>query len=120
MGAATSCGIYVDKYLRIGYANDTEAVKKVQSFLNMYQNAGLVVDGAYGPLTEAAVRVFQLTRNTNVLTPWDISQSTGIFYLTTQTETNNIMCPELELPIPSPLINWSQNNTVTLPPPLAL
>jgi hypothetical protein len=120
LGASTSCGIYVDKYLRIGYVNDVEAVKKVQSFLNMYMNAGLVVDGFYGPLTEGAVRQFQLARNPNVLTPWGITESTGIFYLTTQTETNNIMCPPLELPIPSPLINWSQNNTVTLPPPLPL
>ena len=106
LGAETSCGIYVEKYLRKGYDNNVEAVRKVQTFLNDYMQAGLVVDGVYGSRTESAVRAFQLRHTDKVLTPWGITASTGIFYITTQTEVNNIMCPPLNIPIPSNLINF--------------
>jgi len=106
LGAQSSCGIYVEKFLRVGYDNNVEAVVKVQTFLNSYMNAGLRVDGIYGSKTEAAVRAFQLKHADKILTPWGITASTGIFYLTTQTEVNNIMCPTLNLPIPSNLINF--------------
>jgi hypothetical protein len=118
LGEETSCGIYVEKYLRIGYDNNVQDVVKVQNFLNMYMNAGLKVDGIYGPKTEAAVRNFQIARAENVLAPWSIAEATGIFYLTTQTEVNNIMCPDLGLDIPSPLINWSINGGVDKPAPM--
>jgi peptidoglycan hydrolase-like protein with peptidoglycan-binding domain len=107
LGAQTSCGIYVDKYLRKGYDNDVETVKKVQTFLNDYMKLKLVVDGIYGPKTETAIRAFQLVRKDRILSPWGITASTGIFYLTTQTEVNNIMCPDLNLPIPLNLINFT-------------
>jgi len=106
LGAETSCGIYVEKYLRVGYNNNVEAVKKVQIFLNNYMNAGLVVDGIYGLRTEAAVKAFQFAHKDKILTPWGISAPTGIFYITTQIEVNNIMCPTLNIPIPSNLMNF--------------
>lgn len=107
LGEQTSCGIYVDKFLRKGLkTNNVEAVKKVQTFLNDYMHESLTVDGIYGSKTEAAVNRFQLTYKDKILTPWGISAPTGIFYLTTQTEVNNIMCPPLNLPIPSNLINF--------------
>ena len=56
-----------------------------------------------------AVKTFQLARKENVLNPWGISAPTGIFYLTTQTEVNNIMCPDLNLAIPTYLINFTPN-----------
>ena len=107
LGAQTSCGIYVDKYLRKGYNNNVEAVKKVQLFLNDYLKLKLEVDGIYGSKTEEAVRVFQILHKDKILTPWGVTASTGIFYLTTQTEVNNIMCPDLNLQIPSNLINFT-------------
>lgn len=116
LGEETSCGINIDKYLRIGHANDPETVKKVQNFLNFYLNKNLSVDGIYGTATEAAVREFQILRSDNVLDPWGIEEPTGIFYLTTQTEVNNILCPDLNIAIPNPLINWSINPYVVLPP----
>jgi hypothetical protein len=111
LGAETSCGIYVDKFLRKGYANNVDSVKKVQNFLNKYTTANLVVDGVYGERTEAAVKVFQLAHKDKILTPWKIAEPTGIFYLTTQTEVNNIMCPTLGLPIPTNLIQFKENPT---------
>lgn len=100
LGASTSCGIYIDKFLRKGYKNDTEAVKKLQKFLNDYMKAGIKEDGNYGSTTEKAVKKFQSRQSGNVLNPWGFKGPTGIFYLTTQTEVNNIMCPDLKLPIP--------------------
>lgn len=38
---------------------DTQAVINVQTALNTLETAGLKVDGAYGPLTKAAVTAFQ-------------------------------------------------------------
>jgi len=112
LGASTTCGIYVDKYLRKGYANNVEAVKKVQKFLNDYTDAGLTEDGIFGAGTEQALKKFQLQHADKILNPWSIAEPTGIFYLTTQTEVNNIMCPDLGLPIPTTLIPFSQNRSV--------
>ena len=67
----------------------------------------LVVDGIYGLKTEEAVRSFQILRKDKVLTPWEIAPSTGIFYITTLIEVNNIMCPDLNLQIPSNLKNFT-------------
>lgn len=39
-----------------------EAVAKMQEHLNALAAAGLSIDGAYGPLTEAAVRKFQMSQ----------------------------------------------------------
>lgn len=100
LGAETSCGIYVDKFIRKGYKNDTSAVSKVQKFLNDYLQARLKEDGKYGSKTESWVKKFQSAHKDKILIPWNLKSPTGIFYLTTQTEVNNIMCPDLKLPIP--------------------
>jgi hypothetical protein len=110
LGAETSCGIYVDKFARKGYkTNDLDAVKKVQQFLNDYMQAGLTVDGVFGSKTETFIKKFQLAHADKILTPWKITKPTGIFYITTQAELNNTMCPTLALPIPSNLIPFSKN-----------
>lgn len=100
LGASTQCGIYIDKFLRRGYDNNVEAVKKLQQFLNDYMKAGLTVDGNFGLQTEIALKKFQAAYPGTVLSPWGFKKPTGIFYLTTQTQVNNIMCPDLKLPIP--------------------
>jgi len=100
LGAETSCGIYVDKFLRRGYKNDTEAVKKLQKFLNDYMKSGLKEDGKFGLSTEKALKKFQSKHADKILNPWGFKAPTGIFYITTQTEVNNIMCPDLKLQIP--------------------
>ena len=91
--------------------NNAAAVKKLQQFLNDNTNVTpkLVVDGIFGEKTEAAVKAFQLAHKKTVLDPWHLSGPTGIFYLTTQTELNNIFCPDLELPVPTNLIPYEQN-----------
>ncbi|MGI8808315.1 MAG: Gmad2 immunoglobulin-like domain-containing protein [Acidimicrobiales bacterium] len=47
--------------LRVG--SEGEPVTRLQALLNVASGAGLVEDGAFGPLTEAAVTDFQVTRH---------------------------------------------------------
>ncbi|MBP7831587.1 MAG: peptidoglycan-binding protein [Candidatus Pacebacteria bacterium] len=108
LGAST-CGVYLKDYLRFGYQNDAEEVKKLQTFLNTYLGTTLTVSGTFDTATEAAVRTFQSKEQIFVLTPWNISATTGIVYLTTKTRINNLSCSTLNAPIPSPLVNWSAN-----------
>lgn len=108
LGAETSCGIYVDKFVRRGYKNDVDTVKKIQKFLNDYMKAGIKEDGKYGKTTEAWVKKFQTKHSDKILSPWGFNGPTGIFYVTTQTAVNNIMCPDLNLGIP-PLIPFETN-----------
>jgi len=79
--------------------------------LNDNMNSGLVLDNIFGPNTEAALKAFQLAHADKILAPWKLTKPTGIFYLTTQTEVNNIMCPDLNLPIPA-LVPYGQNPLV--------
>ncbi len=113
LGAETSCGLYLHSFIRLGYKkNDASEVRKLQTFLNDYQHANLPVTGYYGLMTERAVRKFQVAHPAKILTPWDLTEGTGIVYLTTKQEINNIMCPALNLPIPTNLIPFSQNPEV--------
>lgn len=112
LGAETSmCTWDVNTYMRKGYKNDPTQVMILQrDLLNGYMNAGVVVDGIYGPSTEAAVKAFQLAKGDKIIKPWyNLFQPTGIFYKTTLVEAKNTICPDEILPIPTDLIDWSQN-----------
>ncbi|MDE2399779.1 MAG: DUF11 domain-containing protein [Patescibacteria group bacterium] len=110
LGAETSCGIYLDKYLKMGKKNNNvAAVKKVQKFLNDFLKAGIKEDGVFGAQTDKNVKAFQLAHKDKILTPWNLKIPTGIVYLTTTTEINNIMCPSLNIPIPTNLIPFSKH-----------
>jgi hypothetical protein len=91
-----------------GRKNDVTTIVKLQLFLNSYMGAGLITDGVFGPKTIEALKAFQAKHTDKVLAPWGLTKPTGIFYLTSQTEANNIICPDLNLPIPT-LIPISQN-----------
>src|SRR3989344_660271 len=120
LGATTElCTWNVDTYMRKGYKNDQSQVMILQQdLLNGYLNSGLVVDGLFGPLTEAAVKAFQVAKKDRILAPWGLTLPTGIFYKTTLVEAKNTICPDVILPIPTDLINWSQNPG-QVPPPVA-
>lgn len=99
LGAA--CGPILNSFLGLrGKANDPEAVKVVQEFLNKELGLSLEVNGDYDAATIEAVKVFQAKYLLDVLTPWGIGDATGIVYLTTQRMINMIACPSLNLPIP--------------------
>lgn len=108
LGATTSCGIYLDDFLKLGKKNNKEQVKKLQTFLNDYLHLDpkIKVDGIFGLNTFKAVVKFQESESQFVLKPWvgltlkDAKKGTGWVYKTTVTRINNIMCPELNLSIP--------------------
>ena len=108
LGATTTCGIYLEKFLRRGYKNDPEQVKKVQQFLNDYFKLNIPVTGFFGPQTDAAVKKFQLEFAGDILKPWNLKAPTGIVYITTTTKINKIMCPELDIQAPN-LIPFEKN-----------
>ncbi len=106
------CAISLNKFLRRGYKNDSVQVKKLQQFLTGYLHISLPATGKFGPLTEKAVKQFQLKHRIEILDPWKIKVPTGIAYITTLTTINNINCPDLKLKIPEKLINFSKNPEV--------
>ncbi len=104
-----SCGLYMDKFLKIGSPkNDAAQVTKLQSFLTKSGFGSFGSTGIFGTSTEAAVKAFQVKYTADILTPWKITKPTGLVYITTLRTINLIECPELMLATPA-LIPWSQN-----------
>lgn len=110
LGASTSCGLNFTKSLRRGYKNDTESVKKLQKFLNDYMSAGLTESGVFDTATENALKAFQVKYANTVLTPWGLTAPTGVLHTTTRTQINNMMCPDLKLPVPTQLIPMTRQD----------
>jgi len=115
LGASTgevlgeSCGLYMDKHIRLGSSkNNAEQVRKLQTFLNKNMGSQLPITGFYGPLTYGVVKNFQVKYNDEVMKPWGLTAPTGLVYLATLRQINNLECPELSLELP-PLIPWSKN-----------
>ena len=105
LGASTECSALLNEYLGKGYANTAAEVTKLQGFLNTEVGAALPLTGVFGPMTEAAVHVFQKKHWEDVLKPWfeypevnihDADDSTGIVYKTTKWKINDIFCPGSE------------------------
>ncbi len=88
---STPC-LPLDSYIRRGNPNSTDVVRKLESFLNSYEDAGLPVDGIYDEADEAAVIAFQEKYATDVLGPWGISRGTGYVFQTTVKKINEIQC----------------------------
>ena len=85
-------GDYITAYMKQGINNDPAEVTKLQNFLNQYEGANLDVNGTFDASTTAAVEAFQLKYAKDVLSPWGISAPTGVVYITTTHEINNIFC----------------------------
>jgi hypothetical protein len=101
LGASTSCSAILDSYIGLrGIMADPEAVKVLQTFLNKELGLSLEVNSEYDGATKMAVKDFQKKYLPDVLTPWGISDSTGIVYKTTQRMINKIACPTLDIPMP--------------------
>ncbi|MEK7091697.1 MAG: peptidoglycan-binding domain-containing protein, partial [Patescibacteria group bacterium] len=78
------CGLYLKKYIKFGEANDIYEVKKLQSFLIVFEKeTGLKVTGFYDRATFEAVVRFQKKYSRDVLGPWGITDSTGYVFITT-------------------------------------
>lgn len=102
---ATTCGPLLNDYLKLGWNNNPEEVKKLQDFLNSQLGMSLPVTGFFGPMTFDAVKLFQKNYWESVLKPWfgqpgsgisGADTPTGFVYQTTKWEINNIWCPGSE------------------------
>ncbi len=100
-----SCTPYLTSFIKFGANNDSEQVKKLQTFLNGYENANLTVNGVYDQATFDAVEKFQSAESLYVLKPWidagfPDTVATGYVYKTTLWRINSLNCAGVTLPMP--------------------
>jgi peptidoglycan hydrolase-like protein with peptidoglycan-binding domain len=111
LGASTStdngtvlgsvCQLPLTTYMRRGGSNNAQNVMELQKFLNqeMALNPPLPITGFFGPLTEAAVKAFQIKYYDEILKPWvdlgllPANTATGLVYKTTLWKIQTIGCP---------------------------
>lgn len=90
---AQSCTPYLRHFIRSGRSNDSREVRKLQEFLQTYENASrLSVTGIYDSSTRVAVLEFQTKYATDILGPWSTSAPTGYVFRTTLKKINQIYC----------------------------
>ncbi len=94
------CDPYLTQFIRPGRYNDPGQVRKLQRFLNDYNDENLEVTGAYGMSTIEAVERLQSRYADEILTPWGINQPTGFVYMTTLRFVNKSTCPDKEFGMP--------------------
>ena len=84
------------QYLKLNSrVNDINEAKRWQKFLNDELNAGLIIDGKFGPLSFQAVKNFQAKYVTDILLPWGITIPTGYIYKSTRAKANSLFgCSE--------------------------
>ncbi len=105
-GETLMCAPYLTTFMKIGKVNDVTEVKKLQTFLNEFNNANLPVTGFFGPMTHKAVIDLQAKYANEILKPWDIAgvtvnlQPTGYAYKMTQWFVNSKKCPEAQTALP--------------------
>ncbi len=94
-----TCEQYLFEFIRFGENNNPVEVRKLQTFLNDFEEAGLEVNGIYDLATFNAVVAFQNKYAGDVLSPWGLEGDTGYVYLTTRKKINEIYC-NFQLPFP--------------------
>ncbi|KXJ99160.1 MAG: hypothetical protein UZ19_OD1000460 [Parcubacteria bacterium OLB19] len=95
-----NCEPYLNTYLRQGYDNNSDEVIKLQEFLKKYVSSEVVTTGIFDDKTRIAVENFQQQYKEDILTPWNMTVSSGYVYYTTKKKINEIMCEgEIEFPL---------------------
>ncbi len=85
---------FIVSYMRKGSQNDPNEVRKLQYFLNTYEGTTLAINGVFDDATEQAVMLLQSRHADEILAPWNISEPTGIVYITTSSYINRFFCDE--------------------------
>ncbi len=107
LGASTACSKYLFNPLKYGDAKDADDVIKLQALLNEVLGTNIPLTGFFGESTKAAVDAFQLKYKTDILDPWihegfNLSgKPTGVVGPMTLRVINNLVCPDLQIPMPS-------------------
>jgi hypothetical protein len=98
LGASTSADAdfctepYLVDALGYGQDNDPAQVVRLQVFLNDHMNLSLAVTGMFETSTRQAVMDFQLRYAADILSPWGITNATGLVYHTTKKKINELVC----------------------------
>lgn len=89
------CGQYMNPNIFIGpgLKNNKSEVIKLQKFLNKNLRLNIPANGKYGPLTQNAVKAFQLKYKSNILDPWGLTGPTSSVGYTTINWINYLNCP---------------------------
>ena len=90
----TSC-MYLRDHLKMGWNNDLIEMLKLKSFLNIFENENLPLNGNFDQQTFDAVSRFQNKYFEDVLVPWGHDAPTGFVYITTKKKINEIYCNTL-------------------------
>jgi hypothetical protein len=89
----TTCSTWIDKNILYGSKfNDSVVVQKLQQFLNRYQNANLMIDGKYGPMSRDQVNKFQAKFFAEILKPLKLFGPTGHVMGATRAKINSLAC----------------------------
>ncbi|MCK4918998.1 MAG: DUF5011 domain-containing protein [Candidatus Pacebacteria bacterium] len=91
---------YLLEYIKLGTDNNPVEVKKLETFLNVFEGENLAVNGIYEQVDFDAVSRFQEKYLDLVLSPWSHNSSTGYVYITTKKRINEIYCQK-EFPLTS-------------------
>jgi hypothetical protein len=89
---------YLLEYIRFGADNNPVEVKKLERFLNEFEEENLEVNGVYELVDFNAVERFQTKYLEDILSPWNHLKPTGYVYITTKKKINEIYC-EKEFPL---------------------
>ena len=92
---------YLREFIRLGYPNNSEEVKKLQQFLkNDLGYSNIEISGIYDQISFDAVVKFQETYVPEILSEYGISQGTGNVLKNTRKKINAIKCPAHPLSCP--------------------
>lgn len=86
------CSPYIKSYIRINGNNNSDDVRKLETFLNDKQDETLPIDGIYSMEDMEAVKRFQKKYQSEVLSVWGLSEPTGYVYRTTLIKINSFYC----------------------------
>ncbi|MDB5238680.1 MAG: hypothetical protein JWO00_15 [Candidatus Parcubacteria bacterium] len=87
----TSCPI-VTGFLKMGSANNSAEVLKLQTFLKAHEKLDVDATGIFDQKTEAAVEAFQRAYMNDIMGPWGATRATGVVHLTTAKKINQLAC----------------------------
>lgn len=89
--SAGAC-VYLNDYLKIGNANNSAEVLKLQIFLKNTEKINVAETGIFDDQTFEAVKAFQAKYVNDIMQPWGVSTPTGQVFYTTKKKINEIFC----------------------------
>ncbi len=79
-------------FMKMGAANDTEEVLKLQAFLREHEGLAVELTGIFDQQTQNAVKTFQRAYMADIMGPWDATRPSGIVFISTIKKINQLAC----------------------------